>query len=54
MSKTAPADRPIPEPQDVVDGIADRTRRGVVWKTIVIAIIFLAWVGFLVYCLVAG
>ena len=43
-----------PCPIDAVDGIADRTARPAAWKYILIAVIFLAWVAFLLYCLLSG
>ena len=45
---------PIPEPRDVVDGIPDRAARRPVWKYVLLAVIFLAWMAFLVYCAVTG
>ncbi len=58
---TPPADDKAPEsgpklhaPIDVVDGIADREAKPPRWKYLLIAAIFLAWVGFLLYCKLAG
>ena len=36
------------------DGIPDRSIRPAAWKYLLIVAIFLAWVGFLVYCRLAG
>lgn len=41
-------------PRDVVDGIPDRAARRPLWKFIAIAVVFLSWVAFLIYCLLAG
>ena len=53
-SPDAPADDLIVPPVDVVDGIPDRQVNPPAWKYVLIAAIFSGWVGFLVYCLVAG
>jgi hypothetical protein len=45
---------PIADPVDVVDGIPDRSRNPRLWKYLVLAVLFLAWVAFLVFCLVWG
>jgi len=45
---------PLPEPVDVVDGVPDRSRRVAPWKYALLAAIFLAWLGFLIYCAAAG
>ena len=37
-----------------VNGIPDRSIRPAAWKYLLIVAIFLAWVGFLVYCRLAG
>ena len=37
-----------------VNGIPDRSLRPAVWKYAVLTAVFLAWVGFLVYCQLAG
>jgi hypothetical protein len=42
------------EPRDVIDGIPDRAASRPVWKYVLIGMIFLAWLAFLIYCLVAG
>lgn len=42
------------QPVDVVDGVPDRSSRPAAWRYIALAIIFLAWLGFLIYCLLAG
>ena len=44
----------VPEPVDVVDGIADRSGHPARWKILLLALIFLLWVAFLVYCGIAG
>lgn len=44
----------IVPPVDVVDGIPDRQANPPAWKYVLMAAIFLGWVGFLVYCLIAG
>ena len=49
--RTAP---PPPEPVDVVDGIADRSAKPARWKLLLLALIFLLWVAFLIYCAIAG
>lgn len=41
-------------PMDVVDGLADREAKPPRWKYILIAAIYMAWVAFLIYCLLAG
>ena len=51
---TTQADELIVPPVDVVDGIPDRQANPPRWKYALIAAIFLGWVGFLVYCLIAG
>ena len=38
---------PIPEPRDVVDGIPDRAARRPVWKYVLLAAAFAAWLGVL-------
>ncbi len=43
-----------PAPVDVVDGIPDRARSPARWKYVALALIFLAWIAFLIYCLLAG
>ena len=43
-----------PQPVDVVDGIPDRSRSTGVWKYVIIAMIFAAWMALLVYCQLAG
>jgi len=45
---------PLPEPVDVVDGIPDRSAHAPAWKYVLIALLFLAWLAFLIYCAVAG
>ena len=44
---------PVTEPVDVVDGIPDRTTRPSLWKYVLLGAIFLAWLGFLIYCQIA-
>lgn len=38
-------------PRDVIDGIPDRAAKRPLWKFIAIAVVFLCWVAFLIYCL---
>jgi len=52
-TKERPAVEPT-EPIDVVDGIADRQASPARWKYVLIALIFVAWVAFLLYCQQAG
>jgi len=52
--QTLPRAPEVPQPVDVVDGIPDRSLRPGRWKYVLIAVIFLAWVAFLVYCQLAG
>lgn len=42
------------DPVDVVDGIPDRAAVRPAWKYIAIGLIFLAWVAFLIYSVLAG
>lgn len=42
------------QPVDVVDGIPDRSARRSAWKYVLLALVFLGWVAFLVYCHLAG
>ena len=44
----------IPDPVDVVDGIPDRSADRSVWKYVVMAAVFSAWLAFLAYCWLAG
>jgi hypothetical protein len=44
----------IPRPVDVYEGIPDRSAKPAKRVYLVIALVFLAWVAFLVYCAVAG
>ena len=44
----------VPKAVDVVDGIPDRCKRIFTWKYVLIAVVFIAWVGFLIYCQIAG
>ncbi|MCD6364971.1 MAG: hypothetical protein J7M14_03765 [Planctomycetes bacterium] len=50
----APVQAVPPEPVDVVDGIPDRTSRPVLWKYLLLGVIFAVWVAFLVFCQIAG
>ncbi len=43
-----------PAPVDLVDGIPDRAKSPARWKYVALALIFLAWMAFLIYCLLAG
>ena len=52
-AKTAEADPP-PKPRDVVDGVPDVSSNRPAWKYALIAVIFLVWTGFLIYCSIAG
>jgi hypothetical protein len=51
---TAKHASPPPKPRDVIDGVPDVSARRPAWKYVLIAAIFLAWVGFLIYCGLAG
>ena len=42
------------EPIDVVDGVPDRAPSSRPWQYAVLALIFAAWVAFLLYCQMAG
>lgn len=42
------------EPVNLVDGMPDHSQHPALWKYLVLAAIFLAWLGFLVYCQLAG
>ena len=46
--------REIPSPVNVVDGIPDRAAKGPKWKYWALAVVFLLWVAFLIYCTFAG
>ncbi len=48
-----PPDQPIP-PVNVIDGIPDRSPQRPIWMYALLGVIFLAWVGFLIYCYLAG
>jgi hypothetical protein len=56
MSQSPPARVPAApaEPVNVVDGIPDRSTNPRPWKTMAVGGIFLVWLGFLIYCLLAG
>ena len=43
-----------PRPVDVVDGIPDRAARAPLWRYLLLVGLFLAWLGFLIYCAAAG
>ena len=43
-----------PQPVDVQDGIPDRSARRPAWRLVAIFAAFAAWVGFLIYCQLAG
>ncbi len=43
-----------PKPVDVVDDIPDRTPRRPLWRYILLAVVFMAWVAFLIYVAAAG
>ena len=45
---------PAAEPVDLVEGIPDRAVRPALWKYVLIAAIFLAWLAFLIYCQTAA
>ena len=45
---------PVREPVDVADGIPDRTSHPALWKYLVLALIFIAWLCLLVLCGIAG
>ncbi len=47
------SDQPIP-PVNVIDSIPDRSPHRPIWKYVLLGVIFLAWVGFLIYCYLAG
>ena len=42
------------EPVNVVDGIPDRSPRPAAWKYVAILVGLLGWLGFLIYCQLAG
>ena len=46
--------RTTPRPADVVEGIPDRSAGSGIWRYAVVAVTFLAWAAFLVYCAAAG
>jgi len=53
-SATTQAQVEVPKPVNVVDGIPDRAANGARWKRWLIVAAFLAWLGFLLYCQLAG
>jgi hypothetical protein len=50
----AAADENVPPPVDIVDGIPDRCEHAPKWKYILLAVVFVAWLAFLIYCAAAG
>jgi len=42
------------EPVDVVDGMPDHSRHAGGWHYAAIAVVFVAWLAFLMYCRLAG
>ena len=49
------ADQPRPsDPVNVADGIPDRSEHCRLWKYLLLAAIFAAWIAFLVYCQVTA
>ncbi len=52
--RSAPEPPPAPAPVNLVDGVPDRSPRRHIWKYVLLAVIFLAWVAFLVYSALAG
>ena len=51
--RSAPDEKPA-EPVDVIDGIPDRSAKRSWWKYTLLAMIFAVWLGFLIYCCLAG
>lgn len=49
--KPAAPEKKSPTPIDVVEGIPDRSATRPLWKYLLIAGVFLAWIGFLIYCI---
>ncbi len=43
-----------PEPRDVIDGVPDRSAKARPWKYVALALVFLAWICFLVFCGIIG
>lgn len=55
MTESRKSTRTVPtEPVNMVDGIPDRSPSPRRWKYALLAGIFLAWLAFLIYCLVTG
>jgi hypothetical protein len=54
MARKDKPSKPAPEPVDVHDGIPDRAARPSRKRLLMLAGAFVVWVGFLVYCLLAG
>ncbi len=46
--------KPLPEPIDIVDGIPDHARNPSRRRLGVVLIVFVTWVAFLLYCLLAA
>ncbi len=44
----------VPDPVDVVDGIADRSARPRVWMYVVLGAVFVGWLCFLIWSAIAG
>ena len=44
----------VPDPVDVVDGIADRSARPRIWKYVVLGAVFIGWLCFLIWSAAAG
>jgi hypothetical protein len=53
-AKNARPTRPVPQPVNVVDGIPDHAETRSRWRLPILLLIFAAWLGFLLYCLLAG
>ncbi len=43
-----------PTPKDVIDGIADRSANRPLWKYLLVAAVFVAWLGVLVTLFLLG
>ncbi len=50
----AAADEKLPQPVNIVDGIPDRREHAPKWEYILLAVVFVAWLAFLIYCAAAG
>ena len=53
-SSESATQNPLPEPIDIVDGVPDHTRNPSRRRLGVVLIIFVTWVAFLLYCLLAA